>query len=651
MIRTVPAKLALVLAWTIAVAAGWLVPVLPARAVGPELKVELTSLRTTGSGKKTAVVLRGTVTNVGAQPAFGVRAVLWRNREPIVEPATFGSVLTGQNEPWGTRLYSRPEHYFAITESDQAFDPGASAEFTVRGTLAELGFTGAGQIYLLGVQVRGTADASSNYQVLTQTRTFYVNAPEKKLPLTSIVLLSADPSKVRPDVFADERLSAELSGRLDTLLGIAARPGMSWLVDPALIDEVADMADGYSVIDGTGTKPGTGQQVAQTWLQRFRALPDDRGARTLFAGPDVLGAEQNKTPQVLERSVEAAATVPELAGLPLIVLPQGGVAGPGTPAWLRAADADAIAVSTAGRGPVLAKGPAGSTLLRLAPAATAGGPGTEDGPVQRVQRQYAEAILGGGLARLISTPEDADADADAAPRWLSRTSLRSLLGGDPDGAAATLTLPVKPATLPASRFRQFATLTADFARYRELVPNSALAQSEAATLSRLVCSGWIGDRAASSWTAAVTGLVGGAAIADKVVLSASPRVLMSSRSNEFPVTVTNGLTEPIVVRVEFTSDNPQRIGIPDSPTITVGPGQSQTVNVRPEATSNGLVNVTASLHTASGKPVGHGTRIAVEVTDLGVIGWIIVIVSGVVLVAATALRIRQVRRKQREEEL
>ena len=32
------------------------------------------------------------------------------------------------------------------------------------------------------------------------------------------------------------------------------------------------------------------------------------------------------------------------------------------------------------------------------------------------------------------------------------------------------------------------------------------------------------------------------------------------------------------------------------------------------------------------------------------IGWIIVIVSGVVLVAATALRIRQVRRKQKEQE-
>ena len=646
-----PAKLVLVLAWMITVAATLVVPASPARAAAPELKVELTSLRTTGSGKKTTAVLRGTVTNIGAQPAFGVRAVLWRSRDPITDPAAFRSVLAGENQPWGALLYRTSDHYHSITASDQAFDPGASAEFTVRGTLTDLGFTSTGGVYLFGVQVLGTADASSNYQVLTRARSFYVTPPEKRLPLTSIVLLSATPTKVRPDVFANERLAGELSGRLDTLVGLADRSGMSWLVDPALIDEVVDMADGYTVLDGSNTRPGTGQQVARAWLERFRALPDDDGARTLFANPDVLGAEKNGAAKVLDHAIAAAATVRELDDLPLVVLPQGGVAGPTTPAWLRDAKADTIAVTTAGRGPMVARGPAGSTLLRLAPNPTAAGPGTEDGPVQRTQRQYAEAILGGGLARLITTPEDAAADAATSPRWLARTSLDDLLDDDPGGAVASLTLPAKTSTLPASKFRQLGTLTDDFARYRDLVPDSVLAQDEPATLSRLVSTGWIGDSTAGAWTAAVTGAVSASAIAGKVGLAASPRVLMSSRSNEFPVTVINRLAEPVVVRVVFASDNPQRISIADSAPITVGAGQSQTINVRPEASSNGLVNVTASLRTASGEPVGRSTRIAVEVTDLGMIGWIIVIISGVVLLATTALRIRQVRRKQREEEL
>ena len=645
-----PAKLALVLAWLITLAAVLIAPASPAHAAIPELRVELTGLRTTGSGTKATAVLRGKVTNVGAQPAFGVRVVLWRSRDPITEPAAFGGVLAGENQPWGALLYRTSDHYHSITASDQAFDPGASAEFTVRGRLTDLGFTTAGAVYLFGVRVLGTADASSNYQALAQTRSFYVTPPKDRLPLTSVVLLSATPSKVRPGVFLDERLPAELTGRLDALLGIAGRPGMSWLVDPALIDEVADLADGYDVVDGDGTRPGTGQAAAQAWLDRFRALDDDRGARTLFARPDVLGAEKNKASAVLTRAVAATASVAELDDLPLVVLPHDGVAGQTTPAWLRGADADAIAVTTAGRGPVVTRGPAGSTLLRLAPAAASAGPGTEDGPVQRTQRQYAEAILGDGLVRLIATEQDAASDAATSPRWLVRTGLDDLLDDAPEGAVAGLTLPAKTRTLPASRFRQTTSLAADFARYRDLVTDSVIAAGEPAALSRVASAAWIGNSEAGAFSSAVSDTVGAGAIAKQVSLSASPRVLMSSRTNEFPLTVINRLDEAVVVRVVFTSDNPQRISIADSAPVTVGAGQSLTINVRPEASSNGLVNVTAGLRTTSGKAIGENTRITVEVTDLGMIGWIIVIVSGVVLLAATALRIRQVRRKQREEE-
>ncbi len=650
MTRTIPAKLALVLAWMITVAGVLIGPAAPARAANPELKVEFTRLRTTGSGDKATVVLRGTVTNVGAQPAFGVRVVLWRSRDPITERAAFASVLSGQNQPWGSALYPNADHRFSITASDQAFDPGARAEFTVRGTLADLGFTSRGSVFLFGVQVIGTADASSNYDVLARARTFYVTQPKDRLPLASVVLLAATPSKVSPHVFANERLLSELNGRLNTLLSVAGRSGMSWLVDPALIDEVSDMADGYRVIDGDKLRPGTGQAAAQAWLQRFRGLPRDRGTKTLFANPDVLGAERNRAYDVVQRALAAAASVPELNGLPLIVLPHDGVAGSTTPAWLGNAHADAIAVSTAGRGSVVAPGPSGSTLLRLAPPASAAGPGTEDGPVQRAQRQYAEAIFGSGLVRLIRTADEATADAATSPRWLARTNLSSLLDRVAEGPAATLVAPARALTLPASKFRQLSTLADDFDDYRDLVPNSELATEEPATLSRLVSASWIGSSGTSAWTAAVNGMVGSDAVDRKVTLSASPRVLMSSRTNEFPVTVINGLTEPIAVRVAFASDNPQRISIADTAPITVEPGQSQTVNVRPEASSNGLVNVTASLQTTSGEPVGKSTRIAVEVTDLGMIGWIIVIVSGIVLVATTVLRIRKVRRKQREEE-
>jgi hypothetical protein len=339
-----------------------------------------------------------------------------------------------------------------------------------------------------------------------------------------------------------------------------------------------------------------------------------------------------------------------LDALPVLVLPHQGVTGPTTPAFVATADAEALLVTTAGRGPVVSEGPDDSTLLRLAPAATAAGPGDQDGPVQREQRQYAEAVLGGGLLRLISTPDDATAYAAASPGWLRRTSIDDLIDDQQPGAEAVLTLPARTTTLSAARFRQIQTTAADFDLYNDLVPDSELASDAPATLSRMTSTWWIGNPGAGTWISAVNGTVSQSAVNAAVTVSASPRVLMSSRTNEFPVTVSNRLTEQIQVRIVFSSDNPQRVTIAPTQLITVGPGQSETVNVRPQATSNGLATITAALQTASGQPVGRPTRIAVEVTDLGTIGWIMVIVSGVVLVAATALRIRQVRRKQKEGE-
>ena len=55
----------------------------------------------------------------------------------------------------------------------------------------------------------------------------------------------------------------------------------------------------------------------------------------------------------------------------------------------------------------------------------------------------------------------------------------------------------------------------------------------------------------------------------------------------------------------------------------------------------------AHVATANGRRVTEDIPLTIEVTDLGVVAWIIVAVSGIVLVAATAWRIRQVRRRDR----
>ena len=87
----------------------------------------------------------------------------------------------------------------------------------------------------------------------------------------------------RQNLFRTDDLSGQLAGRLENLLDAAAQPGMSWLIDPALLDEVRDMADGYQVVDGSGTAPGTGAEVAAAWLLAFAKLDFHAGGRTLYA--------------------------------------------------------------------------------------------------------------------------------------------------------------------------------------------------------------------------------------------------------------------------------------------------------------------------------------------------------------------------------
>ena len=59
--------------------------------------------------------------------------------------------------------------------------------------------------------------------------------------------------------------------------------------------------------------------------------------------------------------------------------------------------------------------------------------------------------------------------------------------------------------------------------------------------------------------------------------------------------------------------------------------------------------VTARVHLESltGEQLTPDTTITVDTSDVGTIGWVLVIVSGVVLVLTTALRIRQVRARQK----
>lgn len=134
-----------------------------------------------------------------------------------------------------------------------------------------------------------------------------------------------------------------------------------------------------------------------------------------------------------------------------------------------------------------------------------------------------------------------------------------------------------------------------------------------------------------------------------LTLNASSSFVMGERTSEFPVTISNPTRVPVWVRVTFSSDNPQRITVPDTDVVHVGSGESQTLRVKPAASSNGITTLHARLVTIDDTPISSTTDIEITSTEFGRVGWIIIVISGAVVLAGTVWRIRSVQRERSKE--
>jgi len=614
--------------------AGAVLAVPASAAVAPLVEVELTAVTVTGAEPTDEVEVRGRVTNPSGAQVYGLRMAMWRSRDPIDDLAALRQAAT-ETAPRGFIL---GDGYDTLFAQDEVFPAGATVDFVLTATLDDLGFDTPDCAYMVGARALGTTDGGIGFGNVGQDVTVATVPGGQPVPVTRLVVLTAPPTKLTTNLFGNDELASQLRGRLATLLAAAEAPGMSWVVDPGLYDEVVDMANGYQVQAGDTVQPGTGQTVAVDWLARFQALDRRAGARTLFALPDLAGAELAGQPDVLSRALATTGQVSRLTDLPLVVIPTAGVYST-PPAGAGQALVLATNLATAG---ALQPAPDGRELLASAVSLGSGQPDFD-----ATQLVLAETLVAGdaGQLRVIREPGDLDADRATTSEWMAPRVLADLLTTEPTRTTAEFTV-ATPATLSADQFAAIAELEEDFKAYAELAPESRIADEAPAVLTRAASTAWISDPAGQEdLLTAFDDLVGAAAMARAVTLDATPRFVMSARSNQFPVTLTNNLTEPIRVKVVVTSDNPQRLSVPDTPVISIPPGQSETVTIQPEATANGVAVAEAWVATEAGKRVTPSTPITIEMTELGFIGWVIVIVSGLVVIGATVLRLWQVRRK------
>ncbi|WP_152365095.1 hypothetical protein [Microlunatus speluncae] len=660
-----------------------LAPVLPAHADEPDslVSIQITSMTPALPAPTDPITLTGTVTNTSKKPIDKPRVYFWRNQAPITDREGFDAALdSAANDPLGARVTAdvqNREHLW--TEEDRTLDPGETAPFTVSATPEQLDFPAADGIYLVGVHVLTGTDQPP---AIGRSRVFapiVTDLPDQVLPTSSVVILNSRPARLQEQVFADDHLAAEVGpeGRLTRLLAAAQREGMTFAVDPSLIDELRAMRSGYQVRDEDGeTTAGAGSEQATDWLRTFGELLDSRpGYRLLYGSPDVAALVRSDREALLERAKAVGAAVPETSELPLLVWPGDGAADAATIAAAGRLDPAGILLSdatTRSTAPLLRDGD-GPLIINYVGASSLGGPGPDprDSPVHQRERTLSETWLQAstedldrtlGQVRLITTPEEASTEQQLAAPWLRQIPLADLLRQPPERLTDEPRYPkaAQAAELDHDELRRVDDLAEAYQTYVDLLVDPAEARTDAdAAVLKSVSATWRGPD--SDWPKLLDLRLDqlDQVLTDAVKIGLVGRFTTTGQSDiSFPITITNTLIDPaetgtanaIRVGVEFSSAQSQRLRVKPLDPVVIQANDagnaSITRNTQIEAQANGPVQVTAQLVTASGKRVGKPTTVEVTVTQAGTVGWIIAVAAGVVLIGTTVLRIRQVARER-----
>ncbi|MBB2745321.1 UNVERIFIED_ORG: hypothetical protein FHR35_005170 [Microbispora rosea subsp. rosea] len=227
-------------------------------------------------------------------------AVRYSRDRPFASRAEMAAYLSEQGYAttnWNTRVQAT------------ALDQSGKLPFRFTVTPGELGMPRPG-VYPFEIEV---TDAATG-QRLGIERTFLTYAPKgeqiPKVKLAVALPIVDRPHRADDATFMDDDLSASLtSGRLATLLQTAqdTGDGVTWFVDPALLDDVRVLSSGTRSVRGTrkNADPAAGQ-----WLNGLRsALTDKTVVATAYADPDVAALVHHGLDKQAAASIQRGATL------------------------------------------------------------------------------------------------------------------------------------------------------------------------------------------------------------------------------------------------------------------------------------------------------------------------------------------------------
>lgn len=616
-----------------------------------EVAVHLTSQLPLVPAPGETLRISGYVENTTAAAVTDVSVRLRLSPTPVRSRGEIDQILAGDAGRTGISVNS------TLTELAPALAAGARSEFSLSVPLDDLGLSPVTpEVIVLGVEsIADVPDDGSGTRQAGFTRTFLPWFPDpNQVDPTRVTLLfplTSAPAREGSGVFLDDHLGTEVAagGRLRRLLeaAVAAPAAVAWVVDPALLESLQDMSDGYEVRaeDGT-TVAGEHAGDATAWLALLSSLVvNARVTAAAYALPDVVALHRAGLDLDIALATTTASDLPEeVLGVPVdrgLAWPVNGLADDGTLDALRAAGARAVVLSAAsfppspevtytpsgsldlaGGGSPLRAALADPTVSRLVAAPRKAVEPSQVDPVVRRQTAIAtiamttlelpttarSLVVAPDLWWRVDTTMTRDLVATLDSPWSVPQPLAELLASpasDVPRARVDYPSSAQAAELSPSYLAAVQSARGDLAALRSVAPDdgtSATGGLETA-LTRAESGAWRRDRVGGrELLASVTTTIDDETGAVQV-LSRAP-VSLPGESGVIPVTVANDLDRPARVGLRLTGTPRVRFEADDVEPVTIAPGQKQTFEVLATVLGTGPVSVEIVLLTPEGETFG-----------------------------------------------
>lgn len=495
---------------------------------------------------------------------------------------------------------------------------------------------------------------------------------------------------VTPNAFTDDDLAQSVSpgGRLDRALStvedLPPSIRVTLVIDPELIDALSTMVSGYKIVIGRTVVTGSGGPAARAWLDRLkRVAARNDVSLTGYADPDVdaianagLSWSPTLDPQVAARVAavlgqvgsDVAWPVNEVLndrgldsvvgnGASLVLLRdtvlQSGAGQPHTP------DALAPLPSFGGGARALVTS---TPLQRSVTSALAPGAEAFHNPTLTVLLSQLAIRAAADSSRqhfvVLAPPRVINTDPDLATQVIRTTSRESWARPiTPNQAVRTFTAvdhgPLKTIAdstrITRNRMRAVSGVISNVDSFRDCLSNAdaaILLGGYASAIQRAQSSAWRARPASGGlYVTRLAVRINTLRAGVRLVQPRNAQYTLASSDAPLYVTVENTLPTPVHIRIKVTPGlgvqgfTTERIGVQIIPAANGRAASRKTVKVPAHVERSGRFEITVTLQTPTGDPLGRSVPLRVHSTALGAVALWITGSALIILVLAILMRV------------